>query len=761
MSRRPSLPRLLPIALATLSIPVCAQTAASAAAPAQPASAPAPDKAKGGQLDSVQVRGKALNDDDQRRLSTAAKLVFGREELQKYGDNSVQDVLKRLPGVQVQGGGVRMRGLGGSYTQILLNGEPAPPGFSLDTLNPALVERIEVTRGPSAENSAQAVAGTINIILKDAPKTRQVEVRAGLTTRGGYTRPNLGFTLSDRSGILSYSLPVSAYRNRGDELTLVDRDALRSDGSPLIQHQRSIDYGNGQGFNTAPRFVWRFDERNSLNLQLFAHQHNWDSTGSNLMDAPRGAVCVQGSASFNPKDPSCSVNETYASEGRWQATRATLQWTRRFDNDWKLDARLGGGQSSRVFHSPVLGRNAAGDEVLNQLADAHWAEQSGSTAGKLSIPYQTDHNLAFGWDADRRQRHELSRSWINGTAVDGADGQPYRSQVTRVALYAQDEWEVTPQWSVYGGLRTEQVSSRSQPDGGLGQASFRVTTPLLHMAYKLDPKSRDVIRASLTRSYRAPELGQLLAVPRYDVLRAPLNGPNTPDVADSSGNPGLKPELATGLDLAFEKYLPSGGLVSVSAFHRRIEGLFRQQVTLESVPWSPVKRWVSRPVNYAAATTTGLELEVKGRAGDLLPALFDPSLGLELRTSVSWYRSSVEGVQGPNNRLAGQQPYSLTLGFDHRPKGLPLSWGGSVYYTPGFPFQQTDSIRSRANLQRNLDFYALWTLQPGHQLRLSVNNATPVDRDTLSQTWNGSRWLDTRTQNRSLRSVQLRYEAKW
>ena len=38
-------------------------------APAQPASAPAPDKAKGGQLDSVQVRGKALNDDDQRRLN--------------------------------------------------------------------------------------------------------------------------------------------------------------------------------------------------------------------------------------------------------------------------------------------------------------------------------------------------------------------------------------------------------------------------------------------------------------------------------------------------------------------------------------------------------------------------------------------------------------------------------------------------------------------------------------------------------------------
>jgi iron complex outermembrane receptor protein len=56
--------------------------------------------------------------------------------------------------------------LGAGYTQILINGVPAPQGFNLDQLSPS---QIEVPRASTAEQSTQAVAGTINIILKEAP----------------------------------------------------------------------------------------------------------------------------------------------------------------------------------------------------------------------------------------------------------------------------------------------------------------------------------------------------------------------------------------------------------------------------------------------------------------------------------------------------------------------------------------------------------------------------------------------------------------
>ena len=50
------------------------------------------------------------------------------------------EILKRLPGVTLggppgRGGRSALRGLGGGYTQILLDGDRVPPGFSLDSID--------------------------------------------------------------------------------------------------------------------------------------------------------------------------------------------------------------------------------------------------------------------------------------------------------------------------------------------------------------------------------------------------------------------------------------------------------------------------------------------------------------------------------------------------------------------------------------------------------------------------------------------------
>ncbi|NBT93340.1 MAG: hypothetical protein EBT37_12365, partial [Betaproteobacteria bacterium] len=132
-----------------------------------------------------------------------------------FGDTNVADVLQRLPGITMQGNAPRMRGLGAGYTLVLINGDPAPPGFALDQLDPAQVERIEVSKGPTASQSAQAVAGAINIILKEAPKRSQRDLRIGLGYR--YERPSLGgsLTIGEKWGGISMSLPVSLFQWRG------------------------------------------------------------------------------------------------------------------------------------------------------------------------------------------------------------------------------------------------------------------------------------------------------------------------------------------------------------------------------------------------------------------------------------------------------------------------------------------------------------------------------------------------------------------
>ena len=54
---------------------------------------------------------------DERRQDTASKIVVTQEDIIRYGDPNIGDVLKRLPGVTVggvqgRGGSIRMRGLG-------------------------------------------------------------------------------------------------------------------------------------------------------------------------------------------------------------------------------------------------------------------------------------------------------------------------------------------------------------------------------------------------------------------------------------------------------------------------------------------------------------------------------------------------------------------------------------------------------------------------------------------------------------------------
>ena len=130
-------------------------------------------------------------------------------------------------------------------------------------------------------------------------------------------------------------------------------------------------------------------------------------------------------------------------------------------------------------------------------------------------------------------------------------------------------------------------------------------------------------------------------------------------------------------------------MLSVGVFHRRINGLIRNSLALETVSWATGPRWVAKPINLDRATTDGLEIEVKGRAAELFPTVFDPTMALSMRASLNVYKSKVGGVPGPDNRLEGQQPWQFNFGADYRMKSLPVSMGFSAQIAPKFSVQQT------------------------------------------------------------------------
>jgi iron complex outermembrane receptor protein len=160
--------------------------------------------------------------------------------------------------------------------------------------------------------------------------------------------------------------------------------------------------------------------------------------------------------------------------------------------------------------------------------------------------------------------------------------------------------------------------------------------------------------------------------------------------------------------------------------------------SLQTVAYAPAPRWISRPTNFASAQTQGLELEVKGRAGELMPSFFERRMPLNLRAALSFYHSSVDTVPGPNNRLDAQQPWSGTLGADYRMTSLPVTAGGNLTVTPGYVTQQTTSQALEQSRTRGFDLYARWTYSPTLAFRLSANQLFALDTQTRTFLSNGN-----------------------
>ncbi|MBA4216302.1 MAG: TonB-dependent receptor [Roseateles sp.] len=682
--------------------------------------APAPGNQ---QLDRVSVT-RQQTDTDLRRREPVAKQLYGREELDKYGDTQLSDVLKRLPGINVSGGQLRMRGLGGAYTQILVNGEPAPPGFSLDNLNPAQVERLEVTKAPTADQSAQAIAGTLNIILKDAPRVVQKDLRLGVAYASERPVVNGNFTYGDRAlGGLGFVIPVSFFQWHVKNDLDTDRLGRDAAGQPQRLAAEGFDRSFGHGINVSPRLNWKLGDDETLTLQGFFVNNRFHNEGENT------TTVLLGSA------PS-SVLDTTRNQGTFAAQRLNLQYNNRFNEDRRIELKAGAGSGGADFDYNFFGRDKAGTPTVTRETTGRNRNHNATMSGKYSQYAGEAHTVTAGGELERRVRNENRRTVENGKELlPGIEGQPFDATITRSAFFAQDEWEVDKQWSAYVGIRHEQIKtdSRGSTDG-VGSSDFsstsKVTTPVLHLNFKPDPKGRDLVRASLTRSYKAPDVQQLINRPTINT-NYPVSGPNTQTAPDRVGNPLLKPELATGLDIAYESYLPAGGLVSVGVFHRRITGLIRNGLALETVNWSTQQRWVAKPINLSLATTEGLELEVKGRAGELFPSLFDVSTALSLRASLNLYRSRVDDIPGPNNRLEGQQPWQFNFGADYRLKSLPLSMGFSAQIAPKFDVTQSalQSQETRAN--RSLDAFAAMQLSKQDSVRLSVNGLLQPKQGTL------------------------------
>lgn len=651
---------------------------------------------------AVVVSGAGLY--DARRDDTAAKIVVGAEELAKYGDASVAEALKRVPGVTVSSTGrgvdIRLRGLGSGYTQILLNGERIAAGFSIDTLSPSQVERIDIIRSATADLSTDAVAGTINIILKKTTPRAQRQLQLGYGGTPGERTPRAVLLLADRAGPLSYSLGANSRITWNNRDNVIDDSVLAHDGQRVTAWQtRSHDTLRFSTFNLLPRLSWTSARGDTV---------TWDSALSYttlVFDAQRHSAALAG-------PPPDFTAQDWRIGTRSAAARSDLGWSARLSPTTKMELKLGLQQAQGENDSSrkLFATTAAAAPTTSNRQRVHNDDRGGSTSGKLVGGVTGAHQPAFGWEVSRLRREEMLDETTTGAAQRTT---AFTAVVLRAAAFAQDEWTITPHWSLYLGARIEYFATTIDAGAPLHVGS-RIGSPIAQTLIKLPGLPQEQLRIALTRTFKAPDLGSL--IPRR--RRYELNASTNPDL---DGNPLLRPEIARGVDVTWEHRFGKAGLLSAGLSHRHIDA-----VTLPMVEQDADGRWVSRPVNAGGARSYGLELEARFALTALRPSL----PGVELRASLSRNWSFVDQVPGPHNRLAQQVPLQATLSADHSIGAWTT--GASLVLRQGGWTQLSASQNTLAETRRDLDLYLLWKATPTEQLRFTIGNL--LRRDDITAT---------------------------
>jgi outer membrane receptor protein involved in Fe transport len=190
------------------------------------------------------------------------------------------------------------------------------------------------------------------------------------------------------------------------------------------------------------------------------------------------------------------------------------------------------------------------------------------------------------------------------------------------------------------------------------------------------------------------------------------------------GNPNLKPELATGIDVTLERFLDKGGSLSASVSTRRLSNFTRPGLLFED------GRWIFTSINRGNANTWGIELDAKFP----LKSVWADAPAIDFRGSMSRHWSKVDSIPGPDNRLDNQTPFSASLGLDYR--NGDFATGASFQYSTGGWVRRSEREFGYTRISRELEWYGHYKFNPRQSLRVSASNL-------LSPDWiSASRFVD-------------------
>lgn len=207
------------------------------------------------QVERIEITGSHIKRTDLEGPSPVATLTA--EDIQKSGVTDLISLFTKLP-ISGQGtfstqanssddtanGGssVSLRGLGADSTLILINGRRvsvSPFAKGIDTsfvdinnIPLSAIKRVDILKdGASATYGSDAVAGVINIILRDDVEGAEVSAKFGTTADGGGDEQSVNLVFGNQTDNSSHTF-ILEYFNR-EEVLYADRDYSKTSNQAL------------------------------------------------------------------------------------------------------------------------------------------------------------------------------------------------------------------------------------------------------------------------------------------------------------------------------------------------------------------------------------------------------------------------------------------------------------------------------------------------------------------------------------------------
>jgi outer membrane receptor for ferrienterochelin and colicins len=354
---------------------------------------------------------------------------------------------------------LRINGLGGGYSQILINGRPifSPLTglYGLEQIPVNMIERIETIRGGgSSLYGSSAIGGVVNVITK-VPKSNNFDVN--------YTYQNIN------GGADDYMVSGNA--------TVVSNS--KNAGVSLFVNHRNRDFYDDNDDNFSELTTLK---NNSFGANFFflpSENQKLEASFSKLNEYRYGGEMVGGPAYLTQQ----------AEERTHDVIMGSLDYQINFNNENSSLITYFAGQQTDRDHYTVIFPDET-EDIDNHIANPPYGT---SKAVTLQGGIQYNHRLNDFFNGSNVLT--FGTEYLVDDVLDVIDSYNYKiDQTTRnLGSFFQSDWEITSKLNLLSGFR---VDSNNLVDN-------LIVSPRFSLLYKSE--SNVQLRATWSTGFRAPQ----------------------------------------------------------------------------------------------------------------------------------------------------------------------------------------------------------------------------------------------------------------